>query len=291
MDSMQVAQAVLDALGGRENILTNAVCMTRLRVTLADVKKVDYERLGDVSSVLGTATRGSNGVEVVFGPRVIDGIYHSFVELTGIAARPDDLFPMSRPASNMHVQIRTGKPRPQPSFTPSTSSHFDEQDMSVLEGLFSKEDEDNAKEAPVELGRLLVINGPNLNMLGVAVDSVHFKEADYISLLELCKHTAEDCGFTRCDCFQSNHEGDLVDAIQDSLFGYDAIVINPGAYGSSKALRDALRSVTLPAVEVHLHRLDEEDAVGITCLDSVCGHGMDGYAMAIEKLAKRLSER
>ena len=113
-----IAYSVLNALGGRTNVLTNTVCMTRLRVTLQDPSVVDYESLSEVQGVLGTATRGHNGLEVVFGPRLIDGIYHAFLKLTGVAAGSDALFPMSRQESSMRVKISRVKPQPTRTKTP-----------------------------------------------------------------------------------------------------------------------------------------------------------------------------
>ena len=157
---------MLGALGGRDNVVSNTVCMTRLRVTLNDPHAVDYESLSEIKGVLGTATRGQNGLEVVFGPRVIDGIYHAFILLTGISAGIEDLFPMSRLETNMRVQIRTNKTRPSKVEPTSSQELINDDEMSVLEGIFGKK-EDEPKKTEGGLGRLAVINGPNLNMLGI----------------------------------------------------------------------------------------------------------------------------
>lgn len=265
-------------------MLSNSVCMTRLRVTLKDPNAVDYETLGDVQGVLGTATRGRNGLEVVFGPRVIDGIYHAFIALTGISASAEDLFPMSRQSTNMRVQIRTSKRQAQ--INPSTDVPLiNDHEMSLLEDLFGRRDDEDEPAQSVSL-RLLVVNGPNINMIGLSTPDD--ESDDFPALLDLCKSTAEQAGFIRCDCFQSNHEGDLVDMVQDTYETFDAIVINPGAYGSSLALRDALRAVSIPAIEVHLHALDDCDSVGSVCLNSICGFGIDGYRRAINEIAQHL---
>ena len=287
LDKDVVAHEVLEALGGRGNVLSNAVCMTRLRVTVADPQIVDYELLGDVQGVLGTATRGNNGLEVVFGPRVIDDIYHAFINLTGISASIEDLFPMSRQNTSMHVQIRAGK-KAAPTASASGSAHtesasfLNDSDMSALEKIFGKRE----SEQRVASMRLVVVNGPNLNLMGISTPED--TSDDFPALLELCKEAAEDAGFSRCDCFQSNHEGDLVDMIQDSYGIFDAIVINPGAYGSSIALRDALKAVSIPTIEVHLHALTQDDAVGTACMGSISGLGVDGYVKAIHELAAQL---
>lgn len=286
MDKCEVARLVLQTLGGRGNVLTNAVCMTRLRVTLSDPTIVDFESLGDIQGVLGTALRSQNGIEVVFGPRVIDGIYREFTKLTGISASPDDLFPMSRQDSNMRVQIHTNRSVTRTSTESSNQPLIDDHEMSVLEDLFGGLDDEPEDKPAAKALRLVVINGPNINMLGVPANGS--SSEDYPALLELCKQTAQEAGFARCDCFQSNHEGDLVDIIQDAYGVCDAIVINPGAYGSSSALQDALQAVGIPSAEVHLHRLDSQDAVASACVTSVTGLGIPGYQEAILTLADYL---
>lgn len=294
MNKSEVARLVLHALGGRDNVLTNAVCMTRLRITLANPSMVDFETLGDIQGVLGTALRGQNGIEVVFGPRVIDEIYRGFTKLTGISASPDDLFPMSRQKSSMNVQIRTNKgitrtqaPKAEQLEQPSTNNGTsNDSDIDELEDLLNQLDSTQEKPRAKDL-RLLVINGPNINMLGVPTANSSNAD-DYPTLLELCKQTAQEAGFARCDCFQSNHEGDLVDIIQDAYGICDAIVINPGAYGSSSALKDALRAVDIPAIEVHLHKLGQNDAVADVCVSSINGLGVSGYSQAIRNLAAQL---
>ncbi|MBO7673527.1 MAG: type II 3-dehydroquinate dehydratase [Atopobiaceae bacterium] len=290
MDKDEVARAVLVSLGGADNVLTNTVCMTRLRVTLANPGQVDYERLADVRGVLGTAIRGSNGLEVVFGPRMIDGIYHAFIKLTGKAAGSDELFPMSRQETNMHVQIRTEQ-RTQSSADGSSSgtSFINDSELSLLEDIFGRRDDDDSSEKPAGQWRLLVVNGPNLNMLGVGSCASDEYPQDFPALLELCKQAAQDVGFARCDCFQSNHEGDLVDKIQDAFGMYEAIVINPGAYGTSSALFEALRTVCIPSVEVHLTKREQTDIVGDVCVATTSGHGVEGYRRAIIMAAQYLN--
>ena len=293
MDKDEVARAVLASLGGASNVLTNTVCMTRLRVTLANPAQVNYEQLTDVRGVLGTASRGTNGLEVVFGPRMIDGIYHAFISLTGKAAGADDLFPMSRQETNMRVQIRTEKrSQASDSGTSGIESFINESDMSRLEDIFGKREEKDDEPLSEQSGtwRLLVINGPNLNMLGMGSCTIEDSPDDFASLLELCKQAAQNVGFARCDCFQSNHEGDLVDKIQDAFGLYEAIVINPGAYGASSALREALGAVGVPAVEVHLLKYSKTDAVGNACVATISGHGTEGYRRAIIAAAQHLNQ-
>lgn len=291
MDKQDVAREVLASVGGPQNVLTNTVCMTRLRITLANPRVVNYEELSNVHGVLGTAVRGYNGLEIVFGPRVIEDIYGAFIALTGKPAGSDALFPMTRRSTNMHVQIKTERPAEEPASSPSSPSFLDDDEMSKLEDMFGKRDViEDVEEAPkaMQRWRLVVLNGPNLNMLGLGA-SGRDDTNDFSALLELCKQTAKEVGFERCDCFQSNHEGDLVDKIQDAFCLYEAIVINPGAYGSSAALRDALRAVPIPTMEVHLHVQGEPDAVGSACMGTISGLDTDGYRKAIITLAQHLN--
>lgn len=295
-----IASAVLEALGGSSNVLTNTVCMTRLRVTLNDPQAVNYEQLNSVHSVLGTATRGNNGIEVVFGPRMIDGVYHAFIQLTGIAAGTDALFPMSRQESNMRVQITSANNRVFEQGTTKTSapvsepSAMDEDDISKLEGLFGRKDdpsEDSGDDVSQAHRKVLVLNGPNINMLGIREPDVYGKQ-DFAALLELCKAAATEAGFERCDCYQSNHEGDLVDAIQDAYGVYDGIVMNPGAYThTSIALLDALKAVSIPTIEVHISNVAEREEfrqvsyVRQACIQTIAGLGIQGYRKALLDLA------
>ena len=317
----EIAHSVLNSLGGRSNVLTNTVCMTRLRVTLQDPSVVDYERLGEIQGVLGTATRGNNGLEVVFGPRLIDGIYHSFLKLSGVAAGSDALFPMSRQESNMRVKISRAKTSAEPASPPSgfngptevaepspsagsatsnagdnpgnaSSQTMDAEDISMLQDLLN-DGASRPGHVKSDLS-LLVINGPNLNMLGIREPDLYGSES-FPALLELCKEAAAEAGFTRCDCYQSNHEGDLVDTIQDAYGVYDGIVINPGAYThTSVALLDALKAVSIPAVEVHISKVDEREEfrqisyVRLACFETIAGLGIEGYRKAIHDLAAHL---
>ena len=134
--------------------------------------------------------------------------------------------------------------------------------------------------------KILVINGPNINMLGVREPKIYGK-ANFQDLLELLKHTAQVMDVT-VDQFQSNHEGDLVDKIQQAYGVYDGIVINPAAYThTSVAILDALKAVSIPAVEVHISDVDAREPfrqisyTGLACEKTIKGHGIEGYAEAI----------
>ncbi len=138
--------------------------------------------------------------------------------------------------------------------------------------------------------KILVINGPNMNMLGVREKEIYGAR----SYAELCAFI-EECGRelgVECALFQSNHEGAIVDRIQEAYGKEDAIVINPAAYThTSVAILDALRAAALPAVEVHLSKLSERESfrqisyAGMACERTIEGRGFEGYREAIAYLA------
>ncbi len=140
---------------------------------------------------------------------------------------------------------------------------------------------------------ILVINGPNLNMLGIREPDIYGKET-YTSLIEKIEAYAEKKN-VNVNCYQSNHEGALVDIIQFAYGVYDGIVINPGAYThTSIAILDALKAVGIPAVEVHISDVDaREDFRKISyvrqaCFETISGKGTDGYLLAIDSLIKKM---
>ncbi|MBE6955073.1 MAG: type II 3-dehydroquinate dehydratase [Ruminococcaceae bacterium] len=139
--------------------------------------------------------------------------------------------------------------------------------------------------------KLLVINGPNLNLLGLREPDLYGKQ-DYKALCALVEDTAARLGM-EVKLFQSNHEGSIVDEIQAAYGVFDAIVINPAAYThTSVAILDALKAVSIPTVEVHLTDIRTREAfrqhsyVSPACIKTICGHGFDGYVMAMELLAE-----
>ena len=140
--------------------------------------------------------------------------------------------------------------------------------------------------------KLLVVNGPNLNMLGIREPDIYGKHT-YQDLIDKIKDYAEQGG-DEVAFFQSNHEGALVDAIQQAYFdGVEGIVINPAAYThTSVALLDALKAVSIPAVEVHISAVNEREAfrqvsyVRQAAVACVTGKGFDGYLEAIDILRK-----
>lgn len=140
--------------------------------------------------------------------------------------------------------------------------------------------------------KILVINGPNLNMLGIR-EPAHYGKETYQDLLNKIEAYAEEKGIT-VGFFQSNHEGDLVDAIQGALGAYDGIVINPGAYThTSIAILDAAKAVALPIVEVHISDVNAREEfrrvsyIRAACIATIAGHGTNGYLEAIDLLLAR----
>ena len=138
--------------------------------------------------------------------------------------------------------------------------------------------------------KILVINGPNINMLGIREPGIYGKQT-FQDLLALIQKTAEEENLNITQ-FQSNHEGALIDRIQAAYFeSVDGIVINPGAYThTSIALLDALKAVGIPAVEVHISDVSQREDfrqvsyVRLYCVKTICGHGFDGYLEAIDYL-------
>lgn len=136
--------------------------------------------------------------------------------------------------------------------------------------------------------KILVINGPNINFLGIREKSVYGNQ-DYDYLLSMIADKAKETGH-EIEVFQSNHEGAIIDRIQDSYFdGTEGIVINPGAYTHySYAIRDALASIMVPKCEIHISDITKREdfrKVSVTaevCDKQIYGQGLDGYLMAID---------
>ena len=142
--------------------------------------------------------------------------------------------------------------------------------------------------------KALVINGPNLNLLGIREPGIYGRES-YDALVEICRQAGAEAGFDEVEVYQSNHEGAIIDRIQDAYGVYDGIVINPAAYThTSVGILDALKAVQIPAVEVHISDVDSREAfrkvsyAGMACFARVTGEGLPGYAHALRLLAERL---
>lgn len=134
--------------------------------------------------------------------------------------------------------------------------------------------------------KILVINGPNINMLGIREPGIYGKSG-FSDLLKLLETTAKEAEIQVIQ-YQSNHEGDLVDKIQWAYGKVDGIVINPAAYThTSVAILDALKAVSIPAVEVHISDVDAREPFrqisypGMACIKTIKGQGIDGYRQAI----------
>jgi len=139
--------------------------------------------------------------------------------------------------------------------------------------------------------KILVINGPNINMLGIREPDIYGKET-YNDLLNEINYTAEKLGIT-VECFQSNHEGEIVDKIQAAYKVFDGIVINPAAYThTSVAILDALKAVGIKTVEVHISDINTREEfrkhsyVSLIAEKTIKGKGFKGYSEAMEYLAK-----
>ena len=137
--------------------------------------------------------------------------------------------------------------------------------------------------------KILVLNGPNINMVGIREPGIYGKQT-FADLLQLLDDTAKELG-VEFEQFQSNHEGALVDKIQGSYGKVDGIVINPAAYThTSVAILDALKAVSIPAVEVHISDVDAREPfrqvsyAGMYCEKTVKGQGLQGYAVAMRYL-------
>ena len=138
--------------------------------------------------------------------------------------------------------------------------------------------------------KIFVINGPNLNMLGIR-EPDHYGRETYADLVRKIEKHCREKGI-EVELYQSNHEGDLVDEIQKAYGNADGIVINPGAYThTSIAILDAVKSVNLPTVEVHISKVEEREDfrqisyIRLACVKTITGHGTDGYLEAIDFLA------
>ena len=144
--------------------------------------------------------------------------------------------------------------------------------------------------------KFLIINGPNLNMLGIREPHLYGSQ-NYAALCEIVKNTCDNLSIEH-EIFQSNHEGAIVDKIQEAYGKFDGIVINPAAYThTSIAILDALKSVAIPTVEIHISDVSKRESfrqisyVSYAAIKTYMGHGLDGYRMAIEYLSAYLENK
>lgn len=143
--------------------------------------------------------------------------------------------------------------------------------------------------------KFLIINGPNINMLGIREPDIYGAE-NYKSLLDFIKTSCKNSG-VECECFQSNHEGDIVDKIQSAFGAVDGIVINPAAYThTSVAILDALKAVAIPTVEVHISDISSREKfrqfsyVSLAAKKQIAGLGFEGYNQAVIWLKKYIED-
>ena len=143
--------------------------------------------------------------------------------------------------------------------------------------------------------KILIINGPNLNMLGLREPEIYGKQ-NYSALCHRIKDACNDLNVD-FEIYQSNHEGAIVDKIQDAYSVFDGIVINPAAYThTSVAILDALKSVAIPTVEVHISDVSQREEfrqfsyVSLAAIKTIMGLGFDGYRVALEYLVKYLEK-
>ena len=299
--ALQIAKEVLDAVGGKANVTGNDICMTRLRIKTEDPSLVDTDQLTATRGVLGIVQRGKGGIEVVFGPGKVEDVHEALADLTGIESSETG-FSDDGP-SRMDVIVSS---HAEAADEDTAVDDDEDDDLSSVESLVSllDADDETSEKKPepscgdavedVEPVSVLVLNGPNINMLGIREPGIYGSES-YTDLLQLCQDTAAEVGFDRCTCYQSNHEGDLVDAIQDAMGKYDGIVINPGAYThTSIAILDAAKAVRLPIVEVHISKVEEREEfrqvsyIRQACFETITGMGINGYRKAILDLAEKL---
>ena len=316
MDRDQIAQEVLAAVGGRANVTANDICMTRLRILTEDPSLVDTDQLSSARGVLGFVKRGANGIEVVFGPGKVEAVHEALVRLTGIEGNDEAFDEAATMPAPIHVHI-SHNPLHSAAVAQSEDEAEDEAEdpvenhdgdgddddaatvddlVSLLDDIEPADVEDDAVVADAPEGplRVLVINGPNINMLGIREPDIYGHDS-YRAMLSICHDAALEAGFADCTCFQSNHEGDLIDAIQDAYGTYAGIIINPGAYThTSIAILDAAKAVGLPMIEVHISKLeDREDFrqvsyIRAACFETITGLGVEGYRKALFDMAAHL---
>ena len=144
--------------------------------------------------------------------------------------------------------------------------------------------------------KILVINGPNLNMLGIR-EPDHYGRETYADLVAKIQAHCDKKGIT-VEQYQSNHEGDIVDKIQSAYGNFDGIVINPAAYThTSVAILDAVKSVSIPTVEVHISKVEEREAfrqvsyIRAAAVKTITGHGVNGYLEAMDFLYENYGEK
>ena len=141
---------------------------------------------------------------------------------------------------------------------------------------------------------VLIINGPNLNLLGEREPGTYGSDS-YKSICEMIKAKASELGFSDCECFQSNHEGEIIDRIHDARLDMSGIILNAGAYTHySYAIRDAIAAVKIPVIEVHMSNIHARDefrhtsVIAPVCAGSIIGFGKNSYILGLYALSDML---
>lgn len=309
MNTQKTAEEVLSSLGGKNNIVQHSLCMTRLRMSVANPTLVDKEALLGVDGVLGVAQRTPQSLEIVFGPMAVREVFQTLDRLTQEqkSTSPNVTSHSNSSINSLYSSVDARKLSSVNARELSSALDFEkgctQEELERL--LLDNEDQEEAANISAlaqgafcdyEAKRVLVINGPNLNLLGLREVSLYGTQT-YQVLCDTCIAEAKRLGFDSCECYQSNHEGDLVDKIQEAYGQVDGIILNPAAYThTSVALLDALKAVQIPTVEVHLTKVEEREDfrkisyVREACLTTITGKGIAGYTQALEYLANYLKE-
>ncbi len=284
-----LAQKIILAVGDKSNLENYQICMTRLRLNLRDMSLVNREELKALPHVLGIVNRGPNQLDVVLGFGVIQHLYNSM----SAYMNDEEVIP-EKPKLNASERPITPANRKSYQAQAKARSEKATSDLDYLCSLLDEQTELVQENQPQSNLKLLIINGPSINFLGFRQKEIYGTET-YSDLVQMCKATAHECGFNTCLCFQSNHEGEIVDKILSAYKNFDAIIINPAAFThTSVAILDALLAVDIPYIEVHIsdpkkrekfrhHSYLEENA-----LKTITGKGIEGYREAIEYFAKYL---
>lgn len=308
----QIAQ-----LTGREHIDLDRALEERLGMPCADFiikcgeaafREQETAALADISKRSGLVLSTGGGVvtrdenypllhqnsQIVMLNRKLDELAHKGRPITardGIDKLAEQRMPRYRAWPTTSSTHATAPPTPpMPSSTPShpLSNQNHHKGGRHLCGGFS-----TAKEATM---KALVINGPNLNMLGIREPGIYGSD-NYDRLVQICQEAGAAQGFDEVEVFQSNHEGSIVDKIQEAYGKVDGIVINPAAYThTSVAILDALKAVAIPAVEVHISAVETREDfrqvsyARLACFATITGEGLKGYAHALELLKEHLEK-
>ncbi len=228
-----LAKRIIVAVGDKPNLISYQICMTRLRLQLKDMSLVNREELKALPHVLGIVNHGTEYLDVVLSFGVIQHLYNSMSaymndeealpEIPKLNAHERPITPANR--KSFHAQAKAQAHA-------QTNHDMNDTDLDYLCSLLDeKEHGQDEEETHQSKLKLLVINGPSLNFLGFRQKQIYGTDT-YSDLVQLCKTTAHECGINTCLCFQSNHEGEIVDKILSAFTNYDGIIINPSSVHS-----------------------------------------------------------